>query len=96
MWGEARCPKVFCTSFQRKTQLDDSSLLRTLIDTLPEHVYVKDIEGPYVLNNLAHVRALGAASPEEVAGSRTSTSTPKSWQRGTEPMSGRSSTRADP
>src|SRR5918998_3392100 len=48
--------------------LDDVSLLRTLIDALPEQVYVKDTEGRYVLNNLAHVRALGAASPEEIAG----------------------------
>ena len=48
--------------------LDDFSLLRTLIDSLPEQVYVKDVEGRYVLNNFAHVRALGAASPEEVAG----------------------------
>ncbi|MDP8972864.1 MAG: PAS domain S-box protein, partial [Actinomycetota bacterium] len=51
-----------------KDALDDSSLLRTLIDSLPEQVYVKDNEGCYVLNNLAHVRALGATSPEEVAG----------------------------
>jgi PAS domain-containing protein len=48
--------------------LDDSRLLRTLIDALPEQIYVKDTEGRYVLNNLAHVRALGAASPEEIAG----------------------------
>jgi PAS domain-containing protein len=39
-----------------------------LIDSLPEQVYVKDTEGRYLLNNLAHVRALGAASPEKVAG----------------------------
>src|SRR5918992_155954 len=48
--------------------LDDFSLLRTLIDALPEQIYVKDTEGRYVLNNLAHVRALGAASPEQIAG----------------------------
>ena len=48
--------------------LDDSSLLRTLIDSLPEQVYVKDTEGRYLLNNFTHVRALGAASPEKVAG----------------------------
>ena len=48
--------------------LDDVSLLRTLIDALPEQVYVKDTDGCYVLNNLAHVRALGAASPEQIAG----------------------------
>lgn len=48
--------------------LDDSSLLRTLIDSLPDHLYVKDTEGRYLLNNLAHVRALGAESSEELAG----------------------------
>src|SRR5918998_539638 len=48
--------------------LDDVSLLRTLIDALPEQVYVKGTDGCYVLNNLAHVRALGAASPEQIAG----------------------------
>src|SRR5918997_3185805 len=46
----------------------DPSLLRTLIDALPEQVYVKDTQGRYLLNNLAHVRALGAASSEELAG----------------------------
>jgi PAS domain S-box-containing protein len=48
--------------------LDDSSLLRTLIDSLPDHVYAKDAEGRYLLNNLEHARALGPASPEELAG----------------------------
>jgi PAS domain S-box-containing protein len=58
----------FLHKLSAKDALDDSSLLRTLIDTLPEQVYVKDTEGRYVLNNLAHVRALGAASPDDVAG----------------------------
>ena len=51
-----------------KGALQDSTLLRTLVDTLPDHVYVKDTESRYVLNNFAHARALGAASPEEAAG----------------------------
>src|ERR671933_2472769 len=51
-----------------KGGLDDSSLLRTLIDSLPEHVFVKDADSRYVVNNVTHVKALGAASPEEVAG----------------------------
>ena len=51
-----------------KDELDDSSLLHALIDSLPNHVYVKDAEGRYVLNNLRHAKALGTASPEEVAG----------------------------
>ena len=39
-----------------------------LIDTLPDRVYVKDTEGRYILNNFAHARTLGVASPEEAAG----------------------------
>src|SRR3990170_7663788 len=58
----------FLHKLSAKDALDDSSLLRTLIDALPEQIYVKDTEGRYVLNNLAHVRALGAASSEEIAG----------------------------
>jgi PAS domain S-box-containing protein len=48
--------------------LGDSRLLRTLIDSLPDQLYVKDTEGHYLLNNLEHAKALGAVSPEEIAG----------------------------
>jgi two-component system sensor histidine kinase/response regulator len=51
-----------------KDRLDEFRLLSTLIETLPEQVYIKDVEGRYVLNNLAHLRALGAVSPQEIAG----------------------------
>jgi diguanylate cyclase (GGDEF)-like protein/PAS domain S-box-containing protein len=51
-----------------KDGLDASSLLRTLIDSLPEQVFVKDAESRYILSNIAYVRALGAKSPEEIAG----------------------------
>ena len=58
----------FLHKLSARDALENFSMLRTLIDILPEQVYVKDTEGHYVLNNLAHLRALGAASPEEVAG----------------------------
>jgi diguanylate cyclase (GGDEF)-like protein/PAS domain S-box-containing protein len=51
-----------------KGALQDSTLLRTLVATLPDRVYVKDTEGRYVLNNFAHARALGAVRPEDAAG----------------------------
>jgi PAS domain-containing protein len=79
-----------------KDALDDSSLLRTLVDSLPEQVYVKDTEGRYVLSNLAHARALGAASPEEVTGRSGFDFFPKSSRSATAPTSRRSSVRADP
>ena len=48
----------------------ERNLLRTLIDTLPEsvHIYIKDLESRYVLNNLSHLRSLGVKSQEEVIG----------------------------
>src|SRR5919112_5805833 len=67
----------FLYKLSAEDSLVDSSPLRTLIDGLPEQVYVKDTEGRYVLNNLAHVRALGAASPEKVAGKTDSDFYPK-------------------
>ncbi|CAA9467558.1 MAG: hypothetical protein AVDCRST_MAG28-4252 [uncultured Rubrobacteraceae bacterium] len=51
-----------------KGALQDYSLLRILVNTLPDQVYVKDTSGRYILNNFAHARALGVASPEEAAG----------------------------
>ncbi len=53
-------------------RLDDSGLLRKLVDSLPDQVYVKDTEGRYLLDNLEHAKALGATSPEEIAGSTDS------------------------
>jgi PAS domain S-box-containing protein len=46
----------------------ERNLLHTLIDSLPDLVYVKDTLGRYVLNNLAHQLFLGVSSPEQVAG----------------------------
>ena len=51
-----------------KDEVENSDLLRNVIDNLPDYVYVKDTKGRYILNNLSHVKALGASSPEEVAG----------------------------
>lgn len=46
----------------------ERALLRTLIDNLPDLIYIKDTHGRYLLDNLAHQRFLGASSGEEVAG----------------------------
>ncbi|MBI5031092.1 MAG: PAS domain S-box protein [Chloroflexi bacterium] len=44
------------------------NLLRTLIDSLPDYVFVKDTQGKYLLNNLAHLLFLGKNQPEELLG----------------------------
>lgn len=48
--------------------VEDQSLLRTLLDALPEYVFVKDCRSRFVLNNLAHIKELGASSQEELLG----------------------------
>lgn len=48
--------------------VEERKLLRTLIDNLPDYIYVKDSDSRFVMNNVAHVKVLGAAQPQEVLG----------------------------
>lgn len=50
----------------------ERNLLRSLIDNLPDYIYVKDTEGRYLLDNIAHRRWLGADSESQVVGRRVS------------------------
>ena len=50
----------------------ERNLLRSLIDNLPDYIYVKDPEGRYLLDNIAHRRWLGVDSESEVIGRRIS------------------------
>ena len=43
-------------------------MLRTLIDNLPDRIFVKDRQGRVLVNNVAHARGLGLHSPEEAVG----------------------------
>ena len=43
-------------------------LLRTLIDSLPDRIYVKDRQSRFLLNNSAHLHALGATSQQDAFG----------------------------
>lgn len=46
----------------------ERQLLRTLIDNLPSHIYVKDTAGRYLISNASHTGLLGAASEGELLG----------------------------
>lgn len=46
----------------------DSSILRVLMDTIPDQIYFKDRQSRFVHNNNAHARILGVASPAECVG----------------------------
>jgi len=47
---------------------EERNLLRSVIDNLLDSIYVKDIRGVYRLDNLAHMRSIGAERPEDVVG----------------------------
>jgi two-component system, cell cycle sensor histidine kinase and response regulator CckA len=46
----------------------ERNLLRTLIDHLPDYIYVKDLESRHLVNNRANVALLGVQSPEQALG----------------------------
>jgi methyl-accepting chemotaxis protein len=46
----------------------DGAMLRTLIDNLPDLIYVKDVDGRFLLANVAVARIMGAKSPSELLG----------------------------
>jgi len=47
---------------------EERDLLRRLMDTTPDHVYLKDKKSRFVINNRAHLELLGASSQQEVVG----------------------------
>ena len=47
---------------------EERNLLRSIIDNLPEHVYVKDLQGRYIVSNVAHCAFMGASDPKEIIG----------------------------
>jgi len=54
---------------QENAQLmQERDLMRMVIDNLPDFIYAKDKQGRFVLNNLAHAKDLGMASPAELKG----------------------------
>jgi two-component system NtrC family sensor kinase len=49
---------------------DSHQLMRTLIDNLPDRIYAKDRDSRFLINNLAHLRVLGAEGQDQVRGKR--------------------------
>jgi PAS domain S-box-containing protein len=46
----------------------ERNILRTLIDSLPDYIFVKDSNGAYLVNNTAHATALGVSDPGRLLG----------------------------
>ena len=47
---------------------DEKTLLRTLIDIMPDYIYAKDAEGRFTLGNIALARHMGATTPDGLIG----------------------------
>lgn len=47
---------------------DERQMLRTLIDSLPDGIYVKDTQSRFVVGNKAVAELMGVKSPEELIG----------------------------
>ena len=61
-------PKSVKSQGTTKALINESSLLHTLIDNLPDHIYAKDAEGRFTLANIAVARHMGATKPDELIG----------------------------
>ncbi len=46
----------------------ERNLLRTLIDHIPDYIYVKDTESRYLANNKASIKLMGLINPDEAMG----------------------------
>ena len=49
----------------------ERSLLRILVDNLPDPIYFKNSKGEYILNNRAHLKSMGMERQEDVLGKTT-------------------------
>lgn len=47
---------------------DERSLLRTVIDTLPDYIFAKDLNGRFIMSNAAHARAANVLDPDAFIG----------------------------
>ena len=61
-----------------RTLLEERTLLRTLIDSMPDRIYVKDSESRWVVANRALAELVGAKNPEELIIGRKNLQPPSS------------------
>ena len=72
-WGQTYHFSAFVHDISERKRAEEElarqhNLLRTLMDHLPDHVFIKDRESHFVTANRATLRTLGAGTFEEVVG----------------------------
>ncbi|MCC6803181.1 MAG: PAS domain-containing protein, partial [Anaerolineae bacterium] len=55
-----------------KALSEGRSLLRTVIDTLPDYIFAKDLNGRFIMSNAAHARAANVLDPDAFIGKEAS------------------------
>jgi len=62
--------RLVCTGWlvEGRGTARERAMLRTLVDHLPDNLYVKDVEGRFVLANVAVARVMGATTPGALLG----------------------------
>jgi PAS domain S-box-containing protein len=70
--GEERTITIIRDITERKKSEEklsrERTLLRTLIDNLPDYIYIKDTQSRHLINNKANVALFGVATEEETIG----------------------------
>jgi two-component system, sensor histidine kinase and response regulator len=46
----------------------ENEMLRAVLDSMPDNISIKDLEGRYIFDNTSHCRFLGATSTADVVG----------------------------
>ena len=72
----------------------ERTLLFTLIDNMPDFIYIKDAEARFLVANRTLVRLVGAASPADLIGKTDADFFPPTWPNATSPTTWPSSDRA--
>ncbi|MBC7814980.1 MAG: PAS domain-containing protein [Burkholderiales bacterium] len=47
---------------------EERTLLRTLIDNSPDYIFIKDLNGRFIISNIAHAQAVKISNPEDLVG----------------------------
>ena len=62
---------ITATKLAEEKLTEERNLLRTIVDHLPSRIFVKDAASRYLINNLAHLRALGVDGQDAARGHTT-------------------------